>query len=585
MKRTIILLACFISLTSLSENLFPAGIPQQAGSLIIDRNLSKKFFAGSLSYLIDENSSLTVNDISSTSFQDRFSYTGKGELSFGVTRSTLWVRFTVDNTEQCPVEWFLEYSYQLIDYVTLYVPGSEGYKEIETGDRKLFKQRPVPYRTFVFPLRTPPGKHTFYLKLRTQGAMTVSLVAWGPSAFQSESALESIFFWLFYGLLLGIIMYNFVIYFPVRDPSYVYLGLLLFSFAVATMVNNGLVFQYFLPDWPALANALQPFSIVMTCFLCLLFVKNFIQLPLHMPGLNRVINGFMVILAVDMTMVFYIDYFYIIQFSIALGTALLVFLIYVAVMALRKKLQLAGYNFFAIVLIVLVLFFNMLRASAVIPNLFWLIWSNYSVSVIMAMVLSSGIAYRVNYIKREKESALKSLREADKRYKALVEGAREGIMLVTDERVVFVNNSIVNMTGFPEDHFIGKPVYDFFTGAVSEMNLFRKDTAARAGEQSMLLQQEAQMPTADRDILDIIISAAPMSDNEGVSSVVTITDITELKRAHDIITRQFHEIQLQCEEVDTVNRELTMAHTEMFRAGRDNPLWRCPCAGVLPQVR
>lgn len=116
-----------------------------------------------LDYVEDRSGTWTIDDVTSPQVRGSFRPARDDVPSFGLTTSTYWVRFTVDNRTREHQPWLLELAYPPIDDLRLFVPMEHGgYEHRRAGDQLPFAQREVEYRTFLFRLSEPPGARTYY---------------------------------------------------------------------------------------------------------------------------------------------------------------------------------------------------------------------------------------------------------------------------------------------------------------------------------------------------------------------------------------------------------------------------------------
>jgi PAS domain S-box-containing protein len=534
-----------------------------AGAFVIDDALERMSLDCSLSFYVDPSGSLGIDQVSDPGFRNNFVANTQRARTFGYDPSVFWIRLEAVNPAPRVVRWVLEYGYQLIDEITLYAPLGKGYAAVETGDRHAFATRAVAHRTFLFPLDEPPGRRVYYVRLHSQGTVPLVFTAWKQEALHASIQNYYIFIWIYYGIFLGLIFYNLFIFLSVRDRSYLYLGVLLISYVLASMSHNGLAAQFLWPGAPDFANFINPFLIFLASCMALVFSRSFLNTRDHLPLLDRIIRGMIALAAAVMLVSPLIDYHYFTQMSVWYTGVVMVYLMFLSVLSLLYGDRSARYYFFSWILMILSLLLLMFASYGVIPYYAWVGWAYHAASAFMVLLLSLGLADKMNIIRDEREKALKSFKEADEKYKTLVENAHEGILMVIDEKIVYANRSMVSMTGFSSEDFLNRGLGDFFPDTPMGRDLVLARYRERMNGNVVVPQYEAEMLTARDEVIDVIISASPITVQDRRGIVAIITDISELKRAHEVITSQFHEIQSQCEEVESVNSELKKAHREM----------------------
>jgi signal transduction histidine kinase len=232
----------------------------------------------------DESGKLSIDEVEQASF----ARVTDDAPSFGLTRTPIWFRFSVENRSAQPLPWILELAYPHLDRVELYVPRAEGWDVRATGDLVRFESRELDHRNFLFRLTEPArGSRTFYLRVQTEGSLSVPLFAWTMDQLIRHEQRELPLLWMLYGVILVMALYNAFLYFAIRRVEYLYyvgynLSLLLLEFAL-----TGHAFQFVYPNSPFLANHMLPALVAFTFGSSSLFIRSFLSLDLMLPRLGR----------------------------------------------------------------------------------------------------------------------------------------------------------------------------------------------------------------------------------------------------------------------------------------------------------
>ncbi|WP_187394977.1 diguanylate cyclase [Pigmentiphaga aceris] len=241
-------------------------------------------------YLEDRTGSMTLADVRGTAPSAwRLPASSQGDINFGYSLSTYWLRFTVQPGAP-DARWRLEISYPTLDSVTVYAPMSDGKQYFATGDRLPYAQRPIDHRHFVFPLNLPTDTPTtIYVRVASQGSLTVPLLLWQDEIFAAHSRTSYAVLFLYYGILLALGLYNLLLFFPLRDP--VYLAYVAFAacMAVGQASLNGLANQYLWPDWPAWGDAAFASGTAATGAFGAIFTRMFLATRKHTPLMDRML--------------------------------------------------------------------------------------------------------------------------------------------------------------------------------------------------------------------------------------------------------------------------------------------------------
>lgn len=535
-----------------------------AEPVVIDEHFSRIGLSGHLEYFLDEKGVAGIDTVSADGFPFRVVDRAGDSPSFGYSRGALWLRFRVSNPAAAPVEWFLEYNYPIIDHVELFVPEGKGYRSMEAGDHRPFAERPVRYRSPVFPILSECGESMYYLRVRSQGSLTVPLVAWRPDSFDRARATETLLLGIYYGVIAGLALYLAFLFLSVREINYLYLVLFMAGVAVFTMVHNGLGFQYLWPESVDWQNRAHPLIMFIVNAVMLQFTRHFLSTGQKIPRLDTVVRVLAVLNLPMVAVPFAAEYYYATQVAVVMSGIAGTLCILAGLIGFWRGLREARYYLTACLFFLVGVLLMVLRAYGLLPENPITAWTYQVGSSAMALLFSLGVADKINSIRAERERALSRLAESEEKYRTLVENAHDGIVLLADERPLYANPSLIGMLAYPESEFYKKTISDFLPDTPLGKALVLPRYRQRMRGSDLPSRYEAQLLTADGRLLDVIISASRihMGGEDVVISI--ISDVTNLKRAENTVHRQYNEIRAQYSEVESLNRELMRTHRELL---------------------
>ena len=191
-------------------------------------DIERYFLGPYVVYLEDPQKKLTIDDVSSPQFSDRFvQYTDK-ILNLGLNSSAYWIRFTVDAFEDhiSPKKWLLYFDWpNRIDSATLYIPKSPdgGWFTREAGRMLPTGLDPQPSTPIAF---LPPENFiqpvTFYLRVESSEAKLIPLQILTAEAYRSVSRGRSLWFGIYYGIMLAMFLYNLILLISLRELNRFY---------------------------------------------------------------------------------------------------------------------------------------------------------------------------------------------------------------------------------------------------------------------------------------------------------------------------------------------------------------------------
>ncbi len=163
-----------------------------------------------LEMLEDLSRNLSITQVSAPGMNAQFSPNKKATPSFGVTHSTIWARFRIDDQSQTTPYWLLAIGLPSMEHIDLFVSQKEGNFLIQrTGLLIPDSAQEIQDNHYVFKL--PAGLQegqVVYLRFETTNTMTLPLTLWSPEAFNQKERYEELMWGMFLGLMLGMAVFN-----------------------------------------------------------------------------------------------------------------------------------------------------------------------------------------------------------------------------------------------------------------------------------------------------------------------------------------------------------------------------------------
>ncbi|WP_424358990.1 histidine kinase N-terminal 7TM domain-containing protein [Methanocella sp. MCL-LM] len=148
----------------------------------------------------------------------------------------------------------------------------------------------------------------------------------------------------------------------------------------------------------------------------------------------------------------------------------------------------------------------------------------------------------------ERKRAEEALQVSEARYKTMVETAGEGICILDKEdRVVFINKKVSDLTGFTPEEAYGQSAYGFIGSEYHEA--LRKNLAAK--RLGVSEQYDYRLNCKDGSSVWVIASASALYDEKGefMATLAMLTDITDRKRADEQLKVSLKEKEALLKEV------------------------------------
>lgn len=375
--------------------------------------------------LEDTEQKWTIDDITG-SLASRFARPPADKidsLTFGLTKSAVWLRISISNATHAPIDRLLEIPFPHLHRLEWYAPHDGGYAKIRTGSAYPFANRPVSHRHFVFPIRMESGEsRTFYLRIASSTGLDVPSKLWDPEVFNERTMLEYMGQALYFGMLFALGVYNFLLFASLRDRVYLYYVLFLGSNLLSTIAFGGIGYQFLWPDYPGWNMISSMIGFALTGLTLMLFQRSLLATRETTPGLDRVMAVFMVLNLVQIAGFMLLPYSSMVLAGISIDAGNMVLALIVGIVCQRRGQRSARFFLLAFSCLVFAGVAVALRSFGVpgIPN----VVSVYGMqigSALEMLLLSLALADRFNQIKREKEIAQQDLVKNLKRSERILE--------------------------------------------------------------------------------------------------------------------------------------------------------------------
>ncbi|MDX2417558.1 MAG: 7TM diverse intracellular signaling domain-containing protein [Xanthomonadales bacterium] len=358
-----------------------------------------------LDILEDPGGEWRFEDVTSPDLSSQFFRNTVDLPSFGFTKSAYWVRFRLQNSNAERGRFLLEIGYPLLDHISLFIISDNGrITTRESGDTLPFSDRDISYRNVVFKL-PPEESATIYLRIESQSSMRLPLKIWHSDTFLVHINHEEILLGLYYGLMLAMAIYNLFIFFNIKQRSYLYYVFFVVSFTLLQMSLDGLAYEYLWSDSPGWANQSIPFLIGAGFFWGLLFAQDFIKIRQFTPIMDRLMTGGVGLSALLMLAAVGLDYAASIKFGILMAVSLPILACVAVSLCAMKRSRPAFFVVAAFGLFLIGMIITALVAVGVMPSSPLLVIALPVTSAVQVLVLSLGLADRINVIRKKSEAS------------------------------------------------------------------------------------------------------------------------------------------------------------------------------------
>lgn len=538
MRRWQLLLTCLLALGAAGQDAHAAVAIGGADRYVVSR---------AFTYLEDRDGRMTLQDILQPSAQAAFRpvpASGHG-ANFGFTRSAVWLRLALDPAPDTAPDWLLELAYPPLDRLELYspdpaTPGS--FRQQVGGDLLPFASRGIPHRNHVLSVRLAPGAETtLYLRLTSEGTVVAPVTLWRPNALWQHDQAGYGLLSLYFGLLIGLLLYNLLLFSSVRDVGYLIYVCFVASMAVTQAALSGLGAQFLWRGWTWMNNVLPAMGASSAAIFGLLFARHFLSSASRMPRVDRFMRlqlvGWTATLVGGLVLPYTVTTWVVTSLavvSVATGVV-------VGVDSIRREFAGAQLFFSAWAVLLLGVLTLALHNAGLVPSNALTANSLLIGSALEMVLLSFALADRINVARRFKEKAqariaaehamVEAISQAQRQLQsvlrdreAILDSLQVGLALVVGQRVQWMNGALAAMLGHPPEALTGQPPAAFLVEGESWQALGQEAAGALAATGSCVRRE--RLRRRNGEVFPVQMSATwlrPGQPQEGL--VWSVTDL------------------------------------------------------------
>lgn len=393
-------------------------------TFVINKTNQTLYPAIKAEYFEDKGAKLTFREVQ----KQQFIKNGKTDLNFGYTSSAYWVRLKIKN-ETNENDWrllsFIIY-HNLLDFWI--EDGKGGWKHIHTGWKYPYASRQnFEHVGFTFPLDIPKGEERIiYFRLEGIDPFTFPLELIQKEQLAYRYQKENIYYGLYFGILLTMMLYNLFIWFSLRDKNYIYYFFSIFCIFITFASVSGYPFKYLYPDIPEINRDLtRVFSALNTIFTGL-FIIHFLELKKYLRWAYYIIL-FDILIAIPVIFLAISE----IHLSAIndMNSFHAPFLLIVGIVSWIKGNKTARFYTFAWASFLIGATFILMRNEGILPVNFITTHAPEVGSALEVVLLSLALANRYRRLRKEKEAATRKTLEIERQ-------AKEGLEEKVKERTL-----------------------------------------------------------------------------------------------------------------------------------------------------
>ncbi len=250
-----------------------------------------------LYFFEDPSNTFTLQDLleegDSTKFTQHPDYRNKDFKS----NTSYWIKYPIHHNAKSKKVWLIEFYDQSIDRLEVYIPRRDGsYEARVMGDAKPFKERALDHKNFeVFLNMTKDTVNVYYFKIQSHEFGDLRIALRSYERFVYYALNEYMLFGIFYGMILIISLYNFLVYLAIREIKNIFYIFYILSVGLYAISLDGIGFQYLWPGHPELNGYINGITLYSVIFWSLVFTRKFLSTKTTSPRLDKILYYLIII--------------------------------------------------------------------------------------------------------------------------------------------------------------------------------------------------------------------------------------------------------------------------------------------------
>ncbi len=374
--------------------------------LCADSSISAQDCEQGLRYLRDTDSKVTIEQLAAdTHLRDNFTVPQNTVLLDSA--ASHWFECSPNYTEvNGQNNWYLEIGFANIDQVSVHTIYPSGAIETSSvGDEVAHIQWPFPARLPTIPLSTNSENATrIYMELAATGQPAVlPITILNGEQRRDQERLDYLWYGIFFGAALSLIIYNLCIYLFTGITSYWMYVLYLTPFTALQACISGIGQQFIWPTTSEFTTVFALWLIALTNASMVLFVSSFLELRQHSPRLHMLLQVVSITSVIPPLFLGVVDYIYVQNIEHIYAFISMAVIFTIAWHRLIHGSRPARYLLVSYTVLFLGITMALLRTNGLIASSFLSEHLMEVAIVLEALVLSLGLADQINELKNKNQ--------------------------------------------------------------------------------------------------------------------------------------------------------------------------------------
>ena len=325
-------------------------------------------------------------------------------VNYGITNEVQVLSFSVENTSDSNISLFGYVDNPLLDNIGI-IDSTRNKVILLNGESFPYHSRPLGLPAYAFPIQLAPrSSNSYYVALSSGEQIVVPVIVGNREVIISELHSREIFYAVYFGIILVMIIYNLFVYLSVKDKVYVYYVFYILTVGLTQLVISGYANKYFWassPNYSVLASSLIP---ILSGMGTVVFARSFIRTKVYAPFIDKLLLFYFGAYCISILFAVF-SHHVIAQYIINFNAASALILVIAAYKAISKGYRPAKFFLVAFSMFLIGVTLYALRNFGVLGYNLATTFALPVGSAIETILLSFALADRINQFKKEKEES------------------------------------------------------------------------------------------------------------------------------------------------------------------------------------
>ena len=316
--------------------------------------------------------------------------------------SVFWFKLKIRNETSVPT-LMLELSNPALDSIVYYEQmGPDSFRNYQTGLLMPFSHREHLSSDFLFTVTLQPHQEKYiYLRIYTSAEVMLPVTIGTQQAILAVDKYKDIFWGVYIGIMLAMLLYNFFVYTTTKDDSYLFYIAYALAVVLTQISVSGYAFQLLWPDHAEVAKYSRVFNTVLAGLTAIGFIRHFLKTKSFFPKADKIFGVFIGMYLLGGVLGFSGMYKAGLNLIDMTASMISLYILAIGIITSRKGYRPAVFLLIAWIVFLAGVFIFVFKNFGILPYNNFTVYTMPVGSAMEVLLLSFALADRINILKKE----------------------------------------------------------------------------------------------------------------------------------------------------------------------------------------